>query len=185
MTNVNTTEDSRSNDEEALSYILTWLKARSAHYPHGDGRSIEPFGFDLYRDLIQSKLNSAPIDPLDSRIIAEKVPLLNAIWNLCLRGILRPSAIVSTGSNTGIATGNSFALTGYGRQWLHNTDINDAVPMEYGRFSQLLARHAPRFGPGYYGRSQEAINCYQAHVNSRPELYHLMHPRCSTHVRPR
>jgi hypothetical protein len=36
--------------------------------------------------------------------------------------------------------------------------------MEYGRFAELLARHADRFGNAYHARSQEAVRCYQANA---------------------
>lgn len=152
-----------SLDEQAAAYLVTWLRNRLERQPDGFWRELEPYGFDLYRDLLRDKLNLAPIDPTDRKIIDEKLPLLNAIWDLCTRGILRPGA-VSYHSGPSIPVGSNYAVTSYGRQWLEQTTLLEAVPMEYGRFSQLLAQHSARFGDAYQLRAQEAVRCYEAHT---------------------
>ena len=52
-------------DEQATTYLIDWLKSRYVERPNGDGRGLEPYGFDLYRDLLRAKLRLAPIDPTD------------------------------------------------------------------------------------------------------------------------
>ncbi len=152
-----------ATDEQATAYLIDWLRNRIAQRPEGDGRELEPYGFDLYHDLLQARLRRAPIDPTDSKIVKEKLPLLDAIWDLCVRGILRPGA-VTCGSGYAVATGNHYALTNYGLRWLQKTNLSEAVPIEYGRFSLLLARHDMRFGAAYRVRAQEAVRCYEAHT---------------------
>lgn len=154
--------DFQATDEQATAYLITWLRNRIEQRPKGDGHSLEPYGFDLYHDLLRQKLQLEPIDPTESRIVKEKLPYLNAIWNLCVRGILRPGAV--TYSRTGVSVGNYFALTDYGLQWLQQTNLSEAVPMEYGRFSQLLTRYNALFGEAYRIRAQEAVRCYEAHT---------------------
>lgn len=154
--------DLQLNDEQAAAYLIAWLRNRIAQRPKGDARGLEPYGFDLYRDLLREKLKLEPIDPTESRIVQEKLPLLNAIWDLCVRGILRPGAI--TYQSGTIPIGNHYALTNYGLQWLQQTNLSEAVPMEYGRFSQLLARHNTLFGEAYRVRAQESVRCYEAHT---------------------
>ena len=149
--------------EEALPYLIAWLRQRVDQQPGGDERGLEPYGFDLYHDLIRERLRLEPIDPTDSRIVKEKLPFLNVIWDLCTRGILRPGAVAFS-SGRSIAVGNHFALTPYGLQWLQKSGLSEAVPMEYGRFSQLLAHHDTRFGDAYRLRAQEAVRCYEAHT---------------------
>lgn len=148
-------------DEEALSYLLDWLRRRVVQWPTGNWGKLEPYGFDIYSDLIRQKLRLEPIRPNERNIIEEKLPFLNAIWGLCLRGILRPGAVVF---HAGSTPGGDFALTTYGLHWLQTTDPDEATPMEYGRFSELLGRHGQRFGAAYHARSQEAIRCYEAHT---------------------
>jgi hypothetical protein len=150
-------------DEEATAYLISWLRKRIEQRPNGDGRGLEPYGFDLYTDLLRQKLRLEPIDPEDSRIVKEKLPFLNAIWDLCLRGILRPGASAYH-SGYLVPTGNHYALTNYGLQWLQKTNLSEVVPMEYGRFSELLARHNDKFGDAYRLRAQEAVHCYEAHT---------------------
>jgi hypothetical protein len=152
-----------ATDEQAASYIITWLRNRIVRHPEGDTKGLEPYGFDLYRDLLREKLHLDPIDPTDSRIINEKLPILNAIWDLCIRGILRPGAVTYM-SDRSIPMGNHFALTNYGLKWLRETNINEAIPMEYERYSKLLSHHDILFGEAYHFRAQEAVRCYEAHA---------------------
>jgi len=147
-------------DEEALAHLITWLRNRVERQPQGDGRSLEPYGFDLYNELLQQKLHLYPIDPTDAQIIKEKIPFLNGIWDLCTRGILRPGAVAFT-SGRSVTVGSHFALTSYGLRWLQNPILSDANPMEYGRFSQLLSHHDTRFGDAYRLRASEAVRCYE------------------------
>lgn len=151
-----------SAEEQAASYLIAWLKNRAIQNPGGDGRGLEPFGFDLY-DLLGKKLNIYPVDPQEAQVVREKLPFLNAIWDLCTRGILRPGAVTYE-SGRKIPVGNYFSLTSYGLKWLQGGDISDAVPVEYGRFSQLLGRHDELFGQSYRARAQEAVRCYEAHT---------------------
>lgn len=162
MSNMNTMANVTS-DEEALSYLITWLRSRLAQQLKGGGRSLEPYGFDVYRDLLRQRLNLESMDPKDPSIVKEKLPFLNAIWNLCLRGILRPGTVSYQLTNS-FHIGNYFALTEYGIQWLQKPGLSDAVPMEYGRFSQLLARYGTKFDDAYRIRADEAVRCYEAHA---------------------
>jgi hypothetical protein len=150
-------------DEQAASYVITWLRNRIIRHPEGDPKGVEPFGFDLYRDLLREKLHLEPIDPTDSKVINEKLPILNAIWDLCVRGILRPGAVTYS-LDRSIPIGNHYALTNYGLKWLKETNLNEAVPIEYGRYSKLLTHHDILFGEAYRFRAQEAVRCYEAHA---------------------
>jgi hypothetical protein len=151
-----------ATNEQATADLIAWLRHRIEQRPEGNGRGLEPYGFDLYHDLLREKLRLEPIDPTDPKIVNEKIPLLNAIWGLCIRGVLRPGAV--TYSSGHIPIGNYYALTNYGLLWLQKTNLSEAVPIEYGRFSQLLGRHDIFFGEAYHVRAQEAVRCYEAHT---------------------
>jgi hypothetical protein len=157
----NTNQD--ATVDGALADLISWLRNRIERQPNGDGRSLEPYGFDLYHDFLQAKLNTYPISPADAQIVRAKLPYLDAIWDLCGRGILRPGAVFFDGGRS-VAVGNHFALTPYGIRWLQNPGISDANPMEYTRFAQLLARHDARFGDAYRLRASEAVRCYEGHT---------------------
>jgi hypothetical protein len=146
--------------EAALADLISWLRIRIERQPNGDGQSLEPYGFDLYHDFLQAKLNTYPIQPFDPQIVRAKLPYLDAIWDLCGRGVLRPSAVLFDGGRS-VAVGNHFALMPYGLQWLQNPGLSEANPMEYGRFAQFLARHDTRFGDAYRLRASEAVRCYE------------------------
>lgn len=152
-----------NSDEQATAYLITWLRDRFIGQSEGWEGQLEPYGFDLYHDLLRQKLRQAPINPTDPTIVKEKLPLLNAIWDLCVRGILRPGAVTYQ-SGGGIPVGSYYALTDYGRRWLKHPSLLEAVPTEYSRFSQLLAQHDIVFGEAYRIRAQEAIRCYEAHT---------------------
>jgi hypothetical protein len=88
-------------------------------------------------------------------------PFYSATWRLCNRGILAQAPSVIQPNYGGLA-GTHFIITEYGAKWLSGLSDYDCVPMEYGRFSQLLSNHARRLGQGYHSRSQEAVSCYRA-----------------------
>lgn len=91
-------------------------------------------------------------------------PFHTAAWDLCRKGVLRPVAQEGFHGNPPPAFGYQFAVTPYGHHWLAAASGLEVLPAQYGRFAELLAGHAPRFGPGYQSRSQEAVRCYQAHA---------------------
>jgi hypothetical protein len=162
---------SNKNDSysEALAYLIPWLRKRVRAYPDGDWTSIEPYGFDLYYDLIKDKIFTSPVDPASQQVVKEKLFFMDAIWDLCTRGILRPGSStyplrLGALNQAQYTSSREFVLTTYGLQWLEDTSTNDAMPMEYGRFSELLGKHDSRFGEAYRLRSQEAVRCYQAHT---------------------
>jgi hypothetical protein len=163
-------------EEEALSLILTNLRN-----PRRDPISRPDYGNDLYIPNVildclteiqaQSHKHNSRSSGDVSHILFEmdtqtnSTPFYDAAWNLCTRGILRPGIIYPQRQFEYIEIiGAGFNLTPYGRQWLNQTSGYECIPSQYGRFSQLLARHTHRFGNGYQVRSQEAVSCYRAHT---------------------
>lgn len=86
-------------------------------------------------------------------------------WNLCWRGILRPGIrTYGEQATPDGSSGNGYSVTPFGQQWLAESDRDDFVPTEPGRFAHMLERFRDRFGPTFYERAQEAVKCYGAHV---------------------
>lgn len=88
-----------------------------------------------------------------------------AAWELCRRGILRPGIRTIRGQVTDDGSGgNGYSVTPAGRDWLQEAARYDYVPTEPGRFARLLDGFAPKFGPGFQERAQEAVRCYGANA---------------------
>lgn len=162
----------RISEEAALHYLLAWIAGSAPHRDHAG----EPnFGHEIYiphviEDYLRAQRNrshqpqpyAGPVSyQLDTA--TNSGPFYAAAWNLCLRGILRPSVTQPQRQfeYAGVI-GGGFALTEYGRAWLRDRDPHLPTPTEYGGFGRQLAGHAARFGDGYHVRSQEALLCYQA-----------------------
>lgn len=81
----------------------------------------------------------------------------DAAWNLCRRGILRPT--VRTLNEQGTASGG-YSYTGEGREWLREyRDRRPFIPADSSAMAELLERFADRFGDGFHSRAQEAVAC--------------------------
>ena len=85
-----------------------------------------------------------------------------AAWDLCRRGIIRPGVKGYMEQSTDDVSGYSF--TPFGRKWLDESDQDDYVPTEPGRFAEMLAPFRDRFGSGFHERAQEGVSCYGAHA---------------------
>jgi hypothetical protein len=88
-----------------------------------------------------------------------------AAWELCRRGIIRPGVRRMGEQDTSDGSaGNGYSITPFGRTWLAESDRDDFVPTEPGRFASMLRPFQSRLGPGFYERAQEAVRCYGAHA---------------------
>src|SRR5262249_35556513 len=127
------------------------------------------YGYELYipRALdgyLQGVLNLNQACRGDRERISR--PFLDAAWELCRRGIIRPGIKFwgQQATDDG-ASGNGFSITPFGRQWLAETgQMYEYIPVEPGRFGQLLGSYSVKFGQGYHERAQQALRCYGAHA---------------------
>jgi hypothetical protein len=162
------------NDDEALQRIIGWLNNPKRNT---DPMSRPNYGHDLYipnviqeclAEVQQQDVQRDPVQGMrsyhpDGETGSE--PFYNAVWSLCTRGILRPDPTRSNNRyDNGEVVGAGFAITNFGKQWLTEASGYECLPVEYGRFSQLLAGHSARFGTAYQLRGQEAVSCYRAHT---------------------
>jgi hypothetical protein len=162
------------SEDDALARIISELRNPT----RCDPVSTPDYGFDLYLPrllyhILDEQRRSTPQHQgAGSYLMNTRHNSANfyaAAWNLCLRGVLTPGPIHpiphgSGGIPTDIVVGGGFNLTAFGREWVQEASGSECVPAEYGRFAQMLASHAARFGEGYHSRSQEAARCYQAHA---------------------
>jgi len=127
------------------------------------------YGYDLYmlNPMRAYYRQTHQADLMQERGAAERVapPFLDAAWELCRRGVLRPG--IRTWKVQATEDGNAgfgFTITPFGRTWLNEAENDTFVPTEPERVGQLLARYSGRFGSGFQQRAQEAIRCYGAHA---------------------
>lgn len=83
-----------------------------------------------------------------------------AAWELCRRGVLRPS-VRSLGLQ-GSTDGSGYSITAVGRRWVER----DESPLLLGgpdRISKLFEKLSNRFGSGFLERASEATHCHYFH----------------------
>jgi hypothetical protein len=153
---------SRFSEEDAFHAVVSYLRSQ-------DKPGYSNYGYELYLpNVIRRHLeitHQMHFNQAEPYIRALSPHFYAAAWEMCWRGILRPGVREhgEQGTDDG-AGGNGYSLTPRGREWLTQAGQYDYVPAEPGRFSKMLESFSPRFGPGYRERSQEALNCYQAHA---------------------
>ena len=149
--------------ERAMADLVAWLKNTVLNNSPSVLRDHEPYVFNILQDYIRPRLHREPVRMGDRDASEMKIPLMNAIWSLCSRGILRPGT-VEYGRMDFNRDNTFFALTNYGERWLRETDLDNAIPLELSRCSTILASYRSLFGRAFDVRAQEAVRCYEAHV---------------------
>jgi hypothetical protein len=149
--------------DDAMNFILLFLKDAEVRRPTG---SYGDPGYDVFVNFVARAylVHTIPNVQLEQEFGRRKKELavfLDAAWQLCRRGILRPGVrdLQQPGNSHGHA-GQDFSLTTYGKAWITSAHP-ELIPTQPGRFTQLLAKASPRFGPGFSERSQEAAAAYQ------------------------
>jgi hypothetical protein len=115
--------------------------------------------------IIGRMLRKQGVEPELPRVIKSSGAFMDAAWELCRQGILRPGASQhSRWASADAVFGTGFSLTAFGRKWLGDLDPNQ-LPASPSHSAELLARYDDRFGAGYRERSQDAVLCYQAQAH--------------------
>jgi hypothetical protein len=81
-----------------------------------------------------------------------------AAWELCRRGILRPS-VQFIGGGQGSADGTGYSLTALGRAWISD-DTRQVSLLGPERISELFAKLSERLGAAFLQRATEAGRCH-------------------------
>ncbi len=150
--------------QDALLYIVQCLRTgRSAN----DGYAT--YGYELYVPNVVRNFyrEHTRLDlPEGSREQLSLAPaFLDAAWELCRRGILRPGVKNLTLQATGDGSaGSGFSVTEFGRAWLQEKEHDTFVPTEPERFGKILAPYKEKYGAGFHERAQQAVRCYGAHA---------------------
>jgi len=150
------------NYDDALSFLTSFARKP----PGGD---INNYGYDLY--LPQVMFNYLSVhegarewSAATSRMQEISPLFFTAAWDLCRRGVLRPS--VRRWNDQSTPDGCGFSVTPFGRTWLDASATSEFVPTEPARFAAMLKPLAVRLGSAFFARGQEAVQCYhmQCHM---------------------
>ena len=143
--------------DDALEFIIAYIKT-----PQKDQNY---FGYEIYLSpIVKSYL--AEIDPSSVHIQypqdhpknRELTPVFyDAVWELCRRGILRPSVQFMGGE--GCADGSGYSLTSQGRRWIEDR-ASVALLGGSDRISQQFEKLSVQLGSGFRQRATEAAQCH-------------------------
>jgi hypothetical protein len=84
-------------------------------------------------------------------------------WELCRRGILRPSVRVVGWQ--GSAGGDGYSITKFGRTWISEGANPDELIYGADRFTELFKKLSRELGGGFLQRATEAARCYNLGVH--------------------
>lgn len=145
--------------DEAIEYLVAYAAERP--------RSLySNYGYGLYLDNVILRFITET-ERIGEHDAEQRVPqlspiFLDAAWELCRMGVLRPG-VRELGEN---ATergggGGGYSLTEYGAQFVANPErpIFALLP---GRFTSLIQPFRDRMGPGFLQRAAEGMRCYRA-----------------------
>lgn len=147
-----------NNEEDAFHFMVQCLRTPA--------KSFSNYGYEVYLpSVIREYLQPIAKEhyAVERNLAVFSPAFRAAAWNMCRRGLLRPGVrahgdqVTEDGSG-----GNGYSLTPAGREWLSRAGHYDYVPVDPGRFSELLNRFSARFGPAFVERSQDAIRSYSA-----------------------
>jgi hypothetical protein len=82
---------------------------------------------------------------------------LEAAWELCRRGVLRPS--IRFFGKQGTAEGSGYSITAQGQRWIKD-GASALVLGGPDRLSQLFEKLSERLGRGFLQRATEAVHCH-------------------------
>lgn len=151
--------------DDALQFMISYLRSPR---PRGEGNG---YGYDVYipnicRAYAREVENVSPQDPMALERRAHELTggvFYDAAWELCRRGILRPSVRSKEGQSTEDGSaGNGYSITTAGNAWIADTEHAVFIPTEPSRAAELIGRFRADFGDGFFQRAQEAIKCHSA-----------------------
>jgi len=123
------------------------------------------YGYEIWiPKVVEAYLreNGRPRTPERSAPESIWTTFYDAAWELCRRGILRPSEVSPHGMGSPRYTdADGFSLTSSGRGWLQRTS-DQWLPTDAGRFVAALAKASALCGNAFTQRAHEAARCNEA-----------------------
>lgn len=147
--------------DDALEFIIGYLKRPRNQAP---GFGYEVSLGDVIRTYLEESENWPPTiqyvqDHPQNRELS--TTFFDAAWELCRRGVLRPS--VQFLGRQGSADGSGYTVTAHGRHWI---DEQTAEVLIGGpdRMGELFGKFAEQFGSAFLQRATEAAHCHASGV---------------------
>jgi hypothetical protein len=148
--------------DDAAAFLVDFLRA-----PRPD-HGYSTYGYDIYLPRVVvaylQEIERSPEHLLNSNLYnspraADLSPFfLEAAWELCRRGILRPG-IRKFGAQTDGGSGNGYCVTTLGRRWIDD-GASAFFVADPDRLSQLFDKLSQRLGSGFLQRASEAVRCH-------------------------
>jgi hypothetical protein len=151
--------------DDALQFIISSLREPRSRAEAGG------YGYDVYIPKVSWAYarDVEKISPQDSTALERRARELtggvfyDAAWELCRRGILRPSVRNAREQSTvDGSAGNGYAITAAGSAWIADAEHAVFIPTEPSRVAELMGRFRADFGDGFFQRAQEAVKCHSA-----------------------
>ena len=139
--------------DEAIALTLELLQADRA----------KNYGYDLYptsvtRVAAERRHRQDHQAQLTAEIELSPI-FMEAAWELCRRGIVRPG-VRCKGAQVTDEVG--YSLTVAGAAALDQLDVTTILITQPGSLAATFAEYQPRYGEGFHQRAQEAIKCRNA-----------------------
>ena len=153
--------------DDAQSFIIEHLTNPPTYNFYSRSQD---FGYNLYLENVirehsnknQSMSGQRPLVDREFNSLSSKLmPIfMDAAWNLCQMGILRPGT-AGHGSEPG-RNGGGYSVTTFGRIWL--SEKNNTITADPFRLTQLFNQFQSLYGKNYFRRAQEAMRCFQSGI---------------------
>jgi hypothetical protein len=145
--------------EDAVTFIVNCIAKPRPASPYSS------YGYEVYVPniiaayLTETEPGSVPSTVRDSPRARELMPTFSeAAWDLCRRGILRPS-VQAIGGQGDSGTGHGYTVTAFGRDWINKGALTPLL-FDQSRLSQLFDTLSKRLGRGFQQRATEAATCH-------------------------
>lgn len=151
----------RWSEEDAFSFCVEVLSMYLNRQVQHEFRHFDITATVIEEQLLLKNRITEHNDKVDmSSVIGGKI--LSALWQLCLKGVLRPSVRTLGWREAGERiVGNGYSLTQAGQEWILNPDHNVMV-MASTSFAGLLTNFSSKFGTAYKERVIDAVKCFDA-----------------------
>ena len=143
--------------DDALAFIVEYVKSGQKDDAY--------FGYEIYLSRIVEAylkgtgnwppaLQYAQDHPQNREL---STAFFEAAWELCRRGVLRPS--VRFLGKQGRADGSGYSITAQGRLWIEKQTAEILIGGP-DRISQLFEKFTQKFGSAFLQRASEAAHCH-------------------------
>lgn len=133
-----------------------------------DPRAVAAYGYDVWIQKAaqvfahQQVPAGTPHFEIQGRVQSFSAPFMDAAWQLCRLGVLRPGTKETDLQSH--ADGEGYSITEFGRKWLSEHGSPAYIPTDSSRIDSLLNRCQDLFGAVYATRASDAARCYSAHA---------------------